>query len=101
MLDSLVDIVATPKTLTITNCVLAVCIIVHLICEFGHYIHEYLSRKKDTKKLTANNELLHDMKVRIEKIEKTQEERGRHNCPLKPKKEEEPYVDNKVYVETV
>lgn len=80
MLEGLIDVVEGSKTLTVTNIILAVCIIFHLICEFGHYIHEFISRRKDTRKLSDNNGLLQNLISRVEKIEETISNK---KCPLK------------------
>lgn len=66
--------------LTASNWAAVFFIAIHLICEFGHYIHEFISRRKDTKKLSDNHGLLQNLVTRIEKIEETM-----HNkkCPLK------------------
>jgi len=99
-MQELLDVLLGERFLAFSNLLAVVFITIHLTCEFGHYIHEFVSRRKDAKKLTANNRLLTEMMTRIEKIEKTQEARGGHSCPLKKKMEEEDYVDDEVYVKT-
>ena len=80
MIEEFVEIIGGTKTLTATNVILAVCIIFHMVCEFGHYIHEYISRKRDGNKLESNNKLLLDLAKRVEKIEQTMSTK---RCPLK------------------
>jgi hypothetical protein len=74
-MPNLYELLGGSKVLTVTNIILSVCIIFHLICEFTHYIHEFISRRRDSKKLIDNNQLLCAIKKLIE-------ERGRE-CPLK------------------
>ena len=99
-MSGIVELMSRPETLTVTNIVLAVCIVFHLCCEFAHYIHEFWSHRKDGRQVKANGEMLIDMMSRIEKIEKTQKTRGAQQCPLKKNMEEKNYVDDKVYVKT-
>jgi len=69
MLDQLYDVLGGSKTLTVTNVILSVCIIFHLCCEFAHYIHEFVSRRKQGQELKANAALLKELKELIERIE--------------------------------
>lgn len=88
-MHGIIDIITKPETLTITNVVLAVCILFHLFCEFAHYIHEFLSHRKERKQSKANGELLKEVKVLLvdakdvlEKISKVQEQRAKNcKCP--------------------
>jgi len=80
MIQEFIDVIGGTKTLTVTNVVLAFCIIFHMLCEFGHYIHEFISRKRDGNKLDSNNKLLLDLAERVEKIEQTMSTK---RCPLK------------------
>lgn len=99
MLDFFDMILNHEKLLTFSNFVLASCIVFHLICEFTHYIHEFISRRKDGKKLTKSNELLEDVLERVENLEKVHAENMDSICPLKENGEED-YVAEKVYVKT-
>lgn len=76
----LIEVIGGAETLTVTNVILCVCIIFHLVCEFCHYIHEYLSRKKDAQKLSDNHGLLQNLVSRVENIETTISSK---KCPLK------------------
>jgi len=96
----LLDVILGDRFLAFSNLLAVIFITIHLTCEFVHYIHEFVSHKKDGKKLTANNKLLTDMMVRIEKIEQTQQARCSQQCPLKKKTEDKDYVDDEVYVKT-
>jgi len=92
-MKELLEFLGGTKTLTITNLILSVCIVFHLCCEFAHYIHEFISRRKESKLFKTNNKLLTEMSARIEAIEKTQKERGK--CPHhKSEEEEKAHVDN-------
>ena len=79
-MQSIADLISRPETLTVTNIVLACCIVFHLMCEFAHYIHEFWSHRKDGKQVKANGEMLETMIRRIETIEKTQRERSAKKC---------------------
>lgn len=68
------------KFLAYSNLIAVFFIAIHLICEFGHYIHEFLSRRKDAKKLSDNHGMLQDLVSRVEKIEVTMSTK---KCPLK------------------
>ena len=68
------------KFLACSNLLAVIFIAIHLVCEFGHYIHEFISSRKDAKKLDNNNELLHNLVQRIERIEQTMSTK---KCPLK------------------
>lgn len=98
-MKGLSELILNKELLTISNFVLASCIVFHLICEFTHYIHEFLSRRKDAKKLTKSNELLTDVLARVEQIEKVQAENGNGSCPLKEKGSRD-YAEEKIYVES-
>lgn len=74
-MNGIIDLINKPGTLTITNVILAGCIIFHLLCEFAHYIHEFWSHKKDGKQALANGKMLAAMTKRIESIEKRQREK--------------------------
>lgn len=65
-MKEILDLVGGESTLTVTNIVLAVCIVFHLICEFAHYIHEFWSHRKDGKQVKENGELLRDVKHLLE-----------------------------------
>lgn len=87
-MQEIIDLITNPGTLTVTNVILAVCIIVHLICEFAHYIHEFITHRKDGKQVKANGEMLKHMIERIEKIEKSQRERCKNSCAHDEEKED-------------
>jgi hypothetical protein len=84
-MKELLDIVLGDRFLAFSNLILICCLAFHQLCEWAHYIHEFFSHRKEAKRLVANNKLLTDMMSRIEKIEKTQQERGGQQCPLKNK----------------
>lgn len=65
------------EALTITNIILSFFIFIHLCCEFFHYIHEFLSSKKNEIKL---KDLLKLVKELIE---------DKDNCPHKKSKKKE------------
>ncbi len=77
-MQSIIDLIARPETLNVTNAILTVCIIFHLICEFTHYIHEFLSHRKERNQVKENVILLKKMMGRIKEIEKTQCENCSH-----------------------
>lgn len=72
MLNEIYELVSGSKALTVTNVILAFCIIFHLFCEFVHYIHEFISRRRQGKELKANGAVLKELKELVERIEKTQ-----------------------------
>lgn len=65
-MKEILDLVGGESTLTVTNIILAVCIVFHLVCEFAHYIHEFWSHRKDGKQVKENGELLRDVKRLLE-----------------------------------
>ena len=64
--------------LPITNLVLAICIVFHLICEFTHYVHSYFSSKRD-------KNLLEKLNDRLERLEEVHKE-CRDGCSAKKTK---------------
>lgn len=58
------------ELLTVGNFVLAFCIIFHLFCEFAHYVHEFICRRRDAERFKDNNRILLSIFERIEKIER-------------------------------
>lgn len=66
--------------LPITNIVLACCIVFHLACEFFHYIHSYFSSKRDSKNISANNELLSELNERVKYLEGVHKNCEKINC---------------------
>lgn len=82
-MQELIGMCLGDKFLAFTNFILAFCIIFHLICEFSHYLYDYFSRKRDTKKLDLHNDLLQSLILRVEKMEKVMSNK---KCPLKEEK---------------
>ena len=76
-MQEIIELIGGTKTLTITNLILAFCIVFHLICEFAHYIFEFWSHRKDGKQVKENGVLLQQVMERIEKIERIQCESDR------------------------
>jgi len=69
-MEDLIKLILGEKFLAFTNFILAFCILFHLICEFAHYIHEYVSKKNSDRKLEKNNKLLERLLGRVSKLEK-------------------------------
>jgi len=76
----IVELFYNKDLLTASNWAAVLFITIHFMCELGHYIYEFVSRRKDTKKLDVNNDLLQNLVNRIEKIEVTISNK---KCPLK------------------
>lgn len=70
-------IVFGKDTLTITNIILSMCIVFHLICEFSHYILEFIGGRKKSR-------LLNDLLSRVSKLEEVIESNS-NKCPFKKK----------------
>lgn len=66
--------------LPITNIVLAFCIVFHLACEFFHYIHSFLSSRRDGKKISVSNELLFELIERVKYLESAHKDCEKLNC---------------------
>jgi hypothetical protein len=96
-MKEIIDLVGGESTLTVTNIVLAGCIIFHLFCEFAHYIHEFWSHRKDGKQVKENGELLRDVKRLLEEanealsqVKSIQQKRIKGcKCPEKEESHEE------------
>lgn len=69
VMQELMEMLLGERFLAFTNFILAFCIVFHICLEFAHYTHEFLSRKKDAKKLNHNNELLQDVLSKIDKLQ--------------------------------
>lgn len=76
----IVELFYNKDLLTASNWAAVLFITIHFVCELGHYIYEFVSRRKDTRKLDVNNELLHGLANRVEKMEEVM---ANKKCPLK------------------
>ena len=63
-MEEFLKIVFSNKTLTVTNIILAGCIIFHLICEFTHYVYSFFS---DRKRISLLEDLNNRLKILEEK----------------------------------
>lgn len=77
-MQEILDLIGGEKTLTITNLILATCIIFHLACEFLHYIYSFIASRRGAKKLDISNGLLQSLVERVEKLENTVDNRKCH-----------------------
>lgn len=66
MMDLFNILLEKKELLTASNLVLAFCIVFHLFCEFAHYIHEFVCRKRDAEQGRINNKILLKILERIE-----------------------------------
>lgn len=93
-MKEIIDLISRPETMSVTNVILSGCIVVHLVCEFAHYIHEFWSHRKDGKQVKENGEILKEVKKLLEEsnkalkeVRQVQEDRKSCICPDKKKEE--------------
>lgn len=77
-MQELVEVLLGERFLAFSNLLAVFFIAIHLTCEFAHYIHEFISSRKDAKRLDTNNGLLENLVVRVETLESTINNRKCH-----------------------
>lgn len=65
-MENFIELITNQEILTISNLILAFFICFHIVCEFAHYIHEYVSRKNDNELLSEVNERLKILKLEMD-----------------------------------